>query len=106
MSTTTNAERLALADRLEASVTHEGAPVYPYGDGRLRKLIVSAVDALRAQPAETGVREKEIIERCAQVCESTDDLYRNSKARRHAYGKEFAAAIRALNVAPPGEDGK
>ncbi len=38
----------------------------------------------------------EIIERCAVECESTDELYRNSRARQHAYGKYFAERIRAL----------
>ncbi len=102
MTTTTNADRLALADRLDAAVTHEGAPVYPYGDGRFRKLIVSAAAALRAQPADAGVREKEIIERCAQEADRALELAEQHYGVAESVGASIAARrIRALNVAPP-----
>lgn len=61
--------------------------------------------ALRAQQADAGVREKEIIERCAQVAETVlRDQYLKTHGQARGLSEaeyEIAAAIRALNVAPP-----
>ncbi len=64
MTTTTNAERLALDDRRISCLMalHDASKNHPERDA-LRAAMSALESALRAQPADAGAREKEIIER-------------------------------------------